>query len=184
VTRVLLLALLAWPAAAKPPEPKIDYSVAQASVQDAVREIAARAGLRYDREKSFAQTDPECRLIVRDVRLRRVPFAKAMQQVLDPAGLRYEVDNGAVVLYRSAAGPLITYSSGKKSVQYIALDIAARIGLGYDFDRSLAQADPQCRIFREVSFKRKPFDAAMAKVLGPVRLRYAVEGGKVVLYRR
>jgi hypothetical protein len=35
-----------------------------------------------------------------------------------------------------------------------------------------------------LSIKNQNFDKAMARVLGPVALRYRVEGGQVVLYRR
>jgi hypothetical protein len=182
--RVLItLLLLASPAAAKP-EPKITYSTGEGSVQDVVKAIAAQAGLGYEWQKSHDQTQPECQRLLRGLRLKNVPFGKAMEQVLDPVGLRYEVDGGSVVLSRSPAGPLLTYSSGTKTVQYIVIDLAKQVGLGYDFDKSLAQTDPQCRLYRSLRVKRAPFEQAMAKVLNPVRLRYRVEGGKVVLYPR
>jgi hypothetical protein len=179
----IALLLLASVASAKP-EPKITYSAAEASVQDVVKAIAAQAGLAYEWQKSHDQTEPECQRFVHGLRLKNVPFRKAMEQVLDPVGLRYEVVGQAVVLSRSPAGPLLTYKSGTKTVQYIVADLAKQTGLGYDFDKSLAQTDPQCRLYRSVSVKRAPFEQAMAKVLNPVRLRYRVEGGKVVLYPR
>jgi len=181
---VLLLAVLLLAAPAAKPEPKITYSTAGASVQDVVRAIAAQAGFGYEWQTSHDRTDPECRRFVPGLRLKNVPFRKAMEQVLDPVGLRYDVVNEAVVLSRSPAGPLLTYKSGTKTVQYIVIDLARQVGLGYDFDRSLAQTDPQCRLYRSVSVKRATFEQAMAKVLDPVRLRYRVEAGKVVLYPR
>jgi hypothetical protein len=180
---LIALLLLALPAAAKP-EPKITYSTAEASVQDVVKAVAAQAGLGYEWQKSHDQTQPECQHLIHGLRLKNVPFSKAMEQVLDPVGLRYEVAGASVVLSRSPAGPLLTYRSGTKTVQYIVADLAQQAGLGYDFDKSLAQTDPQCRLYRSVSVKRAPFEQAIAKVLNPVRLRYRVEGGKVVLYPR
>jgi len=180
---LIAVLLLAGPIAAKP-EPKITYSTAEASVQDVVKAIVAQVGLGYEWQKSHDQADPECRRFVRGLRLKNVPLSKAMEQVLDPVGLRYDVVGGSVVLSRSPAGPLLTYASGTKSVQYIVNDLAKQAGLGYDFDRSLAQTDPQCRTYRSVRVKRATFEQAMAKVLNPVRLRYRVEGGQVVLYPR
>jgi hypothetical protein len=179
---------------------KITYLARQASVQDVARTMAAQAGLGYNWQKSFDQTDPQCRRWVRDVRIEAVPFGTAMQQILDPVGLRYQIENGLVVLYRvpnaiqlgdlepTAAPPrvanFINYSTDKKSVQYIVIDLAAQVGLGYNWEKSFAQTDPECRRFvYNVSIKDQPFQRAMAKLLAPVGLRYQVEADKVVLYR-
>jgi hypothetical protein len=138
---------------------------------------------------------------VRDVRIEAVPFGTAMQQILEPVGLRYEIENGSVVLSRapnaiqpgdtersaaqSGAGKSISYLAEKKSVQYIVIDLAAQVGLGYNWEKSFAQTDPECRQFVfNVSIKEQPFQKAMAKILDPVGLRYEVESGEVVLYRR
>jgi hypothetical protein len=94
---------------------------ARVSVQDAARTAAREAGLGYNWQKSFDQTNPACRTWVNTPPARSVPFAVAIQQILDPVGLRYEVENGEVVLYR-AADPLsrkITYLTAQKSVQYV-----------------------------------------------------------------
>jgi hypothetical protein len=70
-------------------------------------------------------------------------------------------------------------------VQYIVIDLAQQVGLGYNWNKSFAQTDPQCRMFVEgLKIRNQPFDKAMARVLNPVGLRYTVEGGKVVLYPR
>ena len=82
---------------------KITYQSKQASVQDIVKTIATQAGLQYNWQKSFDQTDPVCRRWVRDVKLKNVPFSDAMRRILDPVGLRYEVENGSVVLFKTAA---------------------------------------------------------------------------------
>jgi hypothetical protein len=109
--RLFVLCLLSWCAMAQRNVP-ITYRPTQASVQDAARTIAAQAGLGYNWQQSFDQTDPQCRLWVRDLRIEAVPFEKAMQQILDPVGLGYKIENGMVVLYRA---PLINYSTGRKS---------------------------------------------------------------------
>jgi len=61
---------------------------------------AAQVGLRYDWEKSYAQTNPECRRFMYGVSIRNQPFPTAMAKILDPVGLRYRIESGAVVLYR------------------------------------------------------------------------------------
>jgi hypothetical protein len=79
----------------------------------------------------------------------------------------------------------INYSVGRKSVQYVVIDIAGQVGLGYNWDKSAAQADPERRMWvNNLRIKNKTFDAAMQQVLKPAGLRYEIEDGKVVLYRR
>jgi len=170
----------------------VTYLATQASVQDIVQTIARQAGLGYNWRKSFDQTDPQCRRFVPDVRIEAVPFGTAMHRILDPVGLRYEVESGEVVLYRApdslpadVLDKRINYSSGRKSVQYIVIDLAKQVGLGYNWDKSFAQTDPECRRFVDhVSIQNQPFDKAMAKILDPMGLGYEVEDGQVVLYRR
>lgn len=181
---------------------KVTYRTTQASVQDVVRTMAQQAGLGYNWQKSFDQTDPQCRTFLRDVRIDAIPFGTAMQQVLAPVGLRWEVENREVVLYRTsnvlvpdgrsaAASPAdvwdkkVTYSSDRKSVQYVVIDLAKQVGLGYNWNKSSTQTDPECRQWVDgVSIKNQPFDKAMARILKPVGLRYLIEGGQVVLYRQ
>lgn len=87
---------------------------------------------------------------------------------------------GSDVLYKK-----ISYSSGKKSVEYIVIDLAKLVGLRYNWDKSFARTYPECgRFVNRVSIKNQPFDRAMAKILDPVGLGYSVEGGQVVLYRQ
>lgn len=86
----------------------------------------------------------------------------ALRRILDPVGLQYEVENGEVVLYRvlnalPPADKLISYSTDKKGVQYIVIDLAAKVGLGYNWDKSFAQTDPECRRYvHNVSIKNSP----------------------------
>lgn len=103
----------------------------------------------------------------------------------------YSYDNVRIEFAGGAGGPgskdgkLINYSTPKKSVQYIVIDIAAQVGLGYNWEKSFAQTNPECRKFAfNVSIRDLPFEKAMAKILDPVKLRYEIEAGKVVLYRK
>jgi hypothetical protein len=157
------------------------------SVQYAVISVASRAGLGYNWQKSFDQTDPACRIWVSNPPAESVPFATAMRQILDPVGLRYEVEDGKVVLYRATdlSNLRVNYYADKKSVQYIVIDLAQQVGLGYNWDKSFAATDPECRRFvYDVPIKDQPFHEAMADILDPVGLRYEVENGEVVLYLR
>ena len=69
-------------------------------MQDIVQDLARQAGLGYDRQKSFAQTDPLCRRWVNNVAIEGKPCREALDQILDPVGLRYQIEKGSVVLYR------------------------------------------------------------------------------------
>jgi hypothetical protein len=92
---------------------------------------------------------------------------------------------GIALAQQPSADTLITYEADRKSVQYVVIDLAEQVGLGYDWEKSYAQTDPECRRWvNDVSIKKQPFDKAMAQILDPVGLRYKVEDGKVVLYRR
>ena len=197
--RILLLLVLAASCLVAQQDARITYLARQASVQDIVRSMATQAGLGYNWQKSFDQTNPLCRRWVRDVRIEAVSFESAMHQILRPIGLRYEVENGVVVLFLGAdaiqsaegtttppdAETLINYSTAKKSIQYIVIDLAAQMGLGYNWEKSFAQTDPECREFVfDASITNLPFAKAMAEILDPVGLRFEVEVGRVVLYRR
>ena len=79
---------------------KVKFTSPQASVQDIVQSLAQQAGLGYEWKKSFAQTDPLCRRWVNNVAIQGKPCREALAQILDPVGLRYEIEQGSVVLYR------------------------------------------------------------------------------------
>ena len=83
---------------------KVKYTSEQASVQDIVQSLAEQVGLRYDRQKSFTQTDPLCRNWVRNVAIEDKTCAQALEQILKPFGLRYQVEEGVLVLSRQAKG--------------------------------------------------------------------------------
>jgi hypothetical protein len=65
---------------------------------------AARPGgagrLGYNWKKPYTQTNTDCSRFVFDVSIKGQPFQKAMAKILDPIGLRDEIEAGEVVLYR------------------------------------------------------------------------------------
>ncbi len=80
---------------------------------------------------------------------------------------------------------IVNYSVDRKSVQYVVIDLAKQVELGYNWDKSAAQTDPERRHWVDnLKIKNKTFAAAMHQVLEPVHLRYEIEDGKVVLYRQ
>ncbi|MGB7768833.1 MAG: protein kinase [Verrucomicrobiia bacterium] len=83
---------------------KVKYAAKQASVQDIVQNLAEQAGLKYDWQKSFAQTDPLCRQWVRNVIIDGKTCQQALDQILKPVGLRYQVENDVLVLSRQDEG--------------------------------------------------------------------------------
>jgi hypothetical protein len=83
---------------------KVKYASEQASVQDIVQSLAEQVGLRYDWQKSHDQTDPLCRQWVRNVAIEGKTCNEALEQVLNPVGLRYQVKDGVLVLSRQDNG--------------------------------------------------------------------------------
>ncbi|HUA65908.1 MAG TPA: protein kinase [Alphaproteobacteria bacterium] len=81
-------------------ERKVEYSTRKASVQDIVQSLAEQAGLKYNWQKSFDQTDPLCRQWVWNVTIDGKTCQQALEQILEPVGLRYKVENGVLVLSR------------------------------------------------------------------------------------
>jgi predicted Ser/Thr protein kinase len=79
---------------------KVKYASERASVQDIVQSLAEQAGLRYDWQKSHDQTDPLCRQWVRNVAIEGKTCNEALEQVLKPVGLHYQVKDGVLVLSR------------------------------------------------------------------------------------
>lgn len=79
---------------------KVKYATKEASVQDIVQDLADQAGLKYGRERSRSQTDPLCRKWVQNVTIDGKTCRQALEQILKPVGLRYQVENGEIVLSR------------------------------------------------------------------------------------
>ena len=83
---------------------KVKYTSEQASVQDIVQSLAEQVGLRYDWQKSHDQTDPLCRQWVRNVVIEGKTCNEALEQVLKPVNLRYQLEEGVLVLSRQDEG--------------------------------------------------------------------------------
>ena len=81
---------------------KVKFTSEQASVQDIVQSLAEQVGLGYDWQKSFTQTDGLCRNWVRNVAIEDKTCAQALEQILKPFGLGYQVEEGVLVLSRQA----------------------------------------------------------------------------------
>jgi hypothetical protein len=72
------------------------------SVQYAVIEIAKQAGLEYNWNESYKNTDPICRRWVHpDVHDQTCN--DALRQILSPVGLSFRIENGQIVLVKAAA---------------------------------------------------------------------------------
>ena len=69
-------------------------------MQDVVQALVEQVGLRYDRPKSFAQTDPLCRRWVNQVAIHGTPCREALDKIFKPVELGFKVDQGTVVLSR------------------------------------------------------------------------------------
>jgi RNA polymerase sigma factor (sigma-70 family) len=185
----------AEPRLAKP----VTFATQQASVQDIVQNLVEQVGLKYDWNKSHAQTDPLCRNWVRNVAIDGKTCSQALEDILKPVGLRYQVEKGVVVLSRrpsgqeKAAAPsadprlakTVTFATEQASVQDIVQKLTEQVGLKYDWNKSHAQTDPLCRNWvRNVDFKDKPCSEALEEILKPVGLQYEVQDGVLVLSRQ
>lgn len=85
-------------------EPYTRYQGAHAdsgriSLQWAVKEVARQAGFGYDFDTSYKNTDPICRKWVYP-NFRGIPFGDAIDRLLAPEGLMYNIVDGQVVLRR------------------------------------------------------------------------------------
>ena len=69
------------------------------AVQYAVIEIAKQAGLRYNWDESYRNTDPVCRQWVKP-HVVNLPWQQALSQILDPVGLTYELRGDEIILKR------------------------------------------------------------------------------------
>jgi serine/threonine protein kinase len=84
----------------RPLEMKVTYATARASVQDIVQNLAQQVGLGYNWQESFDQTDPVCTQWVRNVAIEGKSCRAALDQILRPVGLRYQLEKGTIVLSR------------------------------------------------------------------------------------
>jgi len=69
------------------------------SVQHAVMQVLKQVGVEYNWSKSFSNTKPECQRYVRPD-IRGLPCRAALDAILAPVNLTWEVEEGQVVLKR------------------------------------------------------------------------------------
>ncbi len=74
-----------------------DAPTGKIAVQYAAIELCKQAGLQYNWEASFKNTDPVCRKWV-SPEIRNKTFRDAMKALLDPVGLKYELREKEIVL--------------------------------------------------------------------------------------
>ena len=70
------------------------------SVQYAVIAICKDVGIPYLWEKSAKLADPEQRHYIEPLHIKGVPLKRALLDVLAPVGLRYDLDENGLYLYR------------------------------------------------------------------------------------
>jgi len=70
------------------------------TVQDAVMEICKVNFIPYQGDKSAQLADPELRRFIEPIRMNDVTVEQALLAVLNPVGLRFDVDNRGLFLYR------------------------------------------------------------------------------------
>jgi hypothetical protein len=79
---------------------KVTYGITQKRVQYVVSALGQQVGLRYNWRKSYRHTNPACLRVLYNVVIEDEPFRQAIAKVLAPVGLRYQIENDEIVLYR------------------------------------------------------------------------------------
>jgi len=80
---------------------------------------------------------------------------------------------------------LVSYSTDKASVQNIIQSLAEQAGIGYNWNKSLEQTNPECRNWvQNVRIENKPLHQAMMSILNPQGLTYTIEDDGIVLKRK
>ncbi len=67
------------------------------TVQNAVWAVTKQAGVGYNRQKSYDNTDPICKTWIRP-NIETNDWQEAVEEILAPVNLKYVVENGDVVL--------------------------------------------------------------------------------------
>ncbi len=170
------------------------------SVQDAVTAIAKEVGLGYDWTTSYENTNPTCRVWITP-HIVNVPCHEALEQILGPKGLTYEIRGNALVLTKepvsvhqaltkrvSLTAPYPESYKGartdKMAVQYAVIAIAKQAGLAYNWDASYKNTNPTCRVWITPHIVNVPCQQALGEILGPKGLTYEIRDGKIVLKKR
>ncbi len=84
------------------------------TVQYAVIELGKQAGLNYNWDESFKNTDPICKeWVYPDI--KNMPFGTAMKELLGPVGLTYELRDSTILLKRDSESDTNRTDWGKES---------------------------------------------------------------------
>lgn len=173
---VTLVAPYPSPEAGSPPGERI-------SLQYAVKELARQEGLGYLFKESREQVGEVAGLWIKPD-LRQVRFTKAMDGILLPLGLGYEVQNGMVLVIPKLVTLAPPYSKGSPdriSLQDAVRQIAGQSALGYDFEGSQKNAGELARRWVTPNIQKAPFAQAMKELLTPLSLGFEVQDGNVLL---
>lgn len=79
---------------------KVSYSTDKSRVKHVVYELAQQAGFGYSWEKSESQTDSLCHNFVFNINIEKKSLAQALEDILNPIGLTYKIEDGSIVLFK------------------------------------------------------------------------------------
>ncbi|MFZ0826585.1 MAG: DUF6263 family protein [Verrucomicrobiia bacterium] len=167
---------------------KVNYASEQASVQDIVQSLAEQVGLSYDWQKSHDQTDPLCRQWVRNVAIEGKTCKEALEQILKPLGLRYQLEAGVLVLSRQDEG---TSPAGRVELKWKWPPAGKRVVFDMEMKRNGEHLTPEPDSQKEYTTVERKFGLTVLKAtpgggheveLEFLSIRYRIAlGGETVL---
>jgi hypothetical protein len=166
------------------------------SLQFAACELANQARLGYDFGGSLTNAGAACRKFITP-EIKGIPLREALDQILKPEALTYELRAGKLVLKstRATQDPLATKvtltqpyplhyegdESNRITVQYAVMDLANQASLNYDWADSQTNAGAVCREYITPEIKGIPLREALDQILQPEALTYDLQAGLIVL---
>jgi len=107
------------------------------TVQFAVKAICEDAGVPYQFEKSGELADPQRRNFTDPVHIKDVTLEKALLDVLSPVGLRFDLDENGLFLYKSAKQATSKTKKQKTNAKVLSEGSRGkRVELSYDDNSS------------------------------------------------
>lgn len=182
------------------PAPAQGRKANELTILDAVAIICGQVGVPFLSERSLGEAEPMCLRMV-SPELAGLPAAKALEQLLQPQGLSYEVDEEGLYLKPAKATrweqnmrrkvalrkPYEARYPGAPrdhlSVQSAVSMICAQADIPFQGEKSFHATDPFCRQWVSPEFQDLRVRAALERILGPVGLRYGVDDNGVYLRR-
>ncbi|HOX37939.1 MAG TPA: thermonuclease family protein [Candidatus Brocadiia bacterium] len=165
------------------------------SLQMAMKEIASQVGLEYDRDASERHIGTRGRTFIRPD-LRGTRCGEAIEELIKPFGLRYELRDAKIVLLRQAQTalqdvvsyrPPFDFGSGPANritiTQAVHL-VLNQVGVTYDAAESEKRLGPAATRYAKPILEPKPCHAALAEILGPAGFTFEVVDNRVVVRRR